>query len=79
MKRYGVFIASFVILLFGFEIVSGIFLTFTYVPDPSQAWSSMTHLSNEVSIVSEPNRFAFLIPVIAATISFILSKRIGKA
>ncbi|MGF9887487.1 hypothetical protein ABEX78_02435 [Priestia megaterium] len=68
MKNYAVFIGSFIVLLFAFQIVSGLFLTLTYVPETSQHLSSST-----VSIFSF--NYPFLSSIIAATFSFIISKK----
>ncbi|MGG4381812.1 hypothetical protein ABEX08_07200 [Priestia megaterium] len=67
MKNYVVFISSFIVLMFAFQILSGLFLTLTYVPEPSQHLSSST-----VSI------FSFNYPFLAATFSFIISKKYVK-
>ncbi|MEH7330874.1 hypothetical protein ACFX4Y_18390 [Priestia sp. YIM B13446] len=68
MKNYAVFIGSFIVLLFAFQIVSGLFLTLTYVPETSQHLSSST-----VSIFSFS--YPFLSATIAATVAFIISKK----
>ncbi|MFP7733429.1 hypothetical protein ACLHDF_08405 [Priestia aryabhattai] len=71
MKNYVVFIGSFIVLLFVFQIASGLFLTPAYVPEPSQHLSSST-----VSIFSF--NYPFLNSIIAATFSFIISKKYVK-
>ncbi|MDY0940538.1 hypothetical protein SOM71_10645 [Priestia megaterium] len=71
MKSYVVFISSFIVLMFAFQILSGLFLTLTYVPEPSQHLSSST-----VSIFSF--NYPFFSSTIAATFSFIISKKYVK-
>jgi len=71
LKNYVVFITSFVVLLFVFQILSGLFLTLTYVPDTSQHFSSST-----VSIFGSENfNYTLLSAITAATFSFIISKK----
>ncbi|MGU3398090.1 hypothetical protein ACNHOZ_28625 [Priestia sp. D51] len=71
MKNYVVFIASFVVFMFAFQILSGMFLTLTYVPDTSQHLSGST-----VSIFgSEIFNYTLLSSSISATFSFIISKK----
>ncbi|MEM4996184.1 MULTISPECIES: hypothetical protein [Priestia] len=71
MKNYTVFIGSFILLLFAFQIVSGLFLTLTYVPETSQHLSSST-----VSVFSV--NYPFLSSITAATFLFIISNKVCK-
>jgi len=72
LKNYVVFIASFVVFLFAFQILSGLFLTLTYVPDTSQNFSSST-----VSMFGSENfNYTLLSAIVSATFSFIISKKI---
>ncbi|UYP06223.1 hypothetical protein [Priestia megaterium] len=71
MKKYIVFTGSFIVLLFAFQIVSGLFLTFTYVPDLSQPLINST-----VSVLSF--NYPFLSSIILATFSFIISNKVCK-
>ncbi|MDP9580310.1 hypothetical protein COE67_16840 [Priestia megaterium] len=73
MKNYAVFIASFVVFLFAFQILSGLLLTLTYVPDTSQHFSGST-----VSIFGSENfNYTLLSAIISATLSFIISKKVS--
>ena len=73
MKNYAVFIASFVVFLFAFQILSGLFLTLTYVPDTSQQFSGST-----VTIFGSENfNYTLLSAIISATLSFIISKKVS--
>ena len=74
MKRYTVFIVSFIGLLLACDIFSGIFLTITYAPETSQAMSSTVNIFG-----NESNNYTFLSSIVAATFSFLISKRIFKA
>lgn len=71
MKNYVVFIGSFTVLLFAFQIISGMFLTLTYVPETSQQFNTPT-----VNVFSFS--YPFLSSIIAATFSFIISKKVCK-
>jgi len=72
LKNYAVFIASFVVFLFAFQILSGLFLTLTYVPDTSRHFSGST-----VSIFGSENfNYTLLSAIISATFSFIISKKV---
>ncbi|MQR89182.1 hypothetical protein GFV16_25325 [Bacillus megaterium] len=71
MRNYVVFIGSFIVLLFAFQIVSGLFLTLTYVPETSQQLNSPM-----VSVFSFS--YPFLSATIAATVAFIISKKVCK-
>ncbi|WP_129707484.1 hypothetical protein [Priestia megaterium] len=71
MKNYVVFIGSFIVLLFAFQIVSGLFLTLTYVPDLSQPLSNST-------VSGFSFNYPFLSSIIAATFSFIISNKVCK-
>ncbi|MBE7128936.1 hypothetical protein [Bacillus mycoides] len=70
MKSYAVFIISFIGFLFVFQIVSGMFLTLTYTPNISGAGSSSANVFSSKSL-----SFTFLVPIIAATLSFIILKK----
>jgi quinol-cytochrome oxidoreductase complex cytochrome b subunit len=74
LKNYVVFIVSFIVLLFAFEIVSGMFLTLTYVPETSKHLSSST-----VNMFGSGSfNYTFFSSALAATLSFIISKRVFK-
>ena len=45
MKKYLVFIVSFIVMYTVFQILSGMFLTWIYTPDMSSAWFMSADLS----------------------------------
>ncbi|MFB8425051.1 hypothetical protein ACFC4S_23830 [Priestia megaterium] len=72
MKKYIVFISSFIVLLLTFQILSGLFLTLTYAPDTSQQFSSST-----VNFYDNKGfNYTILSAVVSATFSFIISKKV---
>jgi len=75
LKRYGLFIISFIVLLGSFQLLSGMILTLWYVPESADMWSSIEGLSNEVIFGSHSPSFAFAIPIVAATAAFFISKK----
>ncbi|MFB8426177.1 hypothetical protein ACLZHR_25350 [Priestia aryabhattai] len=75
MKRYGLFIISFIVFLGSFQLVSGMILTLLYVPESSTMWSSIEGLSSKVTFGSYSGSFAFMIPAVAATAAFFISKK----
>ncbi|MFZ7824777.1 hypothetical protein ACO1DI_17130 [Priestia sp. 40] len=75
MKRYGLFIISFIVLLGSFQLLSGMILTFLYVPESAYTWSSSEGLASKVMFGSHSPSFAFVIPVLAATAAFFISKK----
>ncbi|WP_176550095.1 hypothetical protein [Priestia megaterium] len=48
MKRYGLFIISFIVLLGSFQLLSGMILTLLYVPESADMWNSIEGLSSKV-------------------------------
>ncbi|MCM3155127.1 hypothetical protein V8V54_20760 [Priestia megaterium] len=75
MKRYGLFIISFIVLLGSFQLLSGMILTLLYVPESANMWNSIEGLSSKVIFGSHLPSFAFVIPVLAATAAFFISKK----
>ncbi|MCM3773693.1 MULTISPECIES: hypothetical protein [Priestia] len=75
MKRYGIFIISFIVLLGSFQLLSGMILTLLYVPESSGMWSSIEGLSSKGTFGSYSASFAFVVPAVAATAAFFISKK----
>ena len=56
MKKYLVFIVSFIVMFTVFQVLSGMFLTWIYTPDISSAWSMSTGLFQE-TVITGSNSF----------------------
>ncbi|WP_432351918.1 hypothetical protein [Sporosarcina sp. A2] len=77
MKKFLVFISSFVIIFMAFQIVSGLILTSSFTPNPS---SVANDLSREVSFGNASN--PLLLTLLTATLVYFISQkkfRISKA
>lgn len=72
MKKFIVFIASFIVLYFGFQLISGWILTSLYTPSPSLAASTQTVSFGEAST------WSFIFILIAASIAFLFSNKVVK-
>lgn len=72
MKKYVVFITSFVLLYIAFQIISGWLLTAFYTPDLS---SMNNNLSQEV-VFGQTSITPFLITLLVATLAFLLSQKL---
>ncbi|MCA0987369.1 hypothetical protein [Guptibacillus algicola] len=69
MKRYGLFIGSFIVVYILLQWASGFLLTVSYTPDLS---SDGTPWLQEVSFGQ--NSLSFVVVLISATIAYILSR-----
>ncbi|MCF3944224.1 hypothetical protein [Oceanobacillus alkalisoli] len=80
MKKYLVFIVSFIVMYTVFQILSGMFLTWIYIPDMSSAWFMSANLSQETVITgSNSLGLSLLTAVLAASVAyFILLKFAGR-
>lgn len=86
MKKFTVFAVGFVLLftLLGFsaQLLSGIFLTFSYVPDVSEAWDASTNLPQEVEIFSSSSSIPFiltlLIALLSATVAYFTAQKFPR-
>lgn len=79
MKKFIVFIFSFVLLFFTFQLLSGLFLTLTYVPDIGESWESVTYLTQNI-VIESGNSFLpiLLFAGIALIIAVYISTRRKK-
>lgn len=75
MKKYFVFIISFILLYVAFQILSGVILTAFYTPDFSAIEGN---LSQEV-VFGEVNSIPLLVTLLIATFAYFLSQKISKA
>ncbi|WP_033826835.1 hypothetical protein [Bacillus andreraoultii] len=75
MKKFIVFIFSFVLLFFTLQLLSGLFLTLTYVPDIGESWESVTYLTQNIVIESGNS---FLTTLLFASIALIIAVYISS-
>ena len=84
MKKHIIFTVSFIllfsILVLSFELLSGIFLTSTYVPDLNEAWKTSAGLSQEVAIFRSSSPFlpTLLIALLTGTIAYFISHKFPR-
>ena len=77
MKKFLVFIGSFIVIFMAFQIVSGLILTASYTPSPS---SIANDLGREVSFGNASN--PLLLTLLTAALAYFISQkkfRISKA
>ena len=75
MKKYFVFIISFILLYTVFQILSGMILTFLYTPDFSAIDGS--NLSQKVEF-GEVTSMPLIVTLLIATSAYFLSQKIFK-
>lgn len=73
MKKFSVFIISFIILFLAFQILSGLILTAFYTPNPP---SIANDLNREISFGSASN--PLLLALLTATVAYSLSQKIFR-
>lgn len=84
MKNYIIFAVSFIllfsILALSLELLSGIFLTSTYVPDLNEAWKTSVGLSQKIGIFRSSRPFlpTLLIALLAGTIAYLISRKFPR-
>ncbi|GEL78456.1 hypothetical protein [Tenuibacillus multivorans] len=78
MKKYFLFAISFILLFSLFQVLSGMFLTYSYTPDIEEAWNYSANLSQEVVIKGSyaPFLLTLLFAFLSATIAYFISKKI---
>lgn len=72
MKKYLVFIISFIVMFTVFQVLSGMFLTWIYTPNISSAWSMRTGLSQE-TVITGSNSFGLPLftAALAASVAYV--------
>ncbi|KKE80114.1 hypothetical protein NSA56_18300 [Oceanobacillus caeni] len=77
MKKYIIFVVSFLLVFSLIQVLSGILLTYTYTPDMMEAWNLSPNLTQEVVIKgSHPSLLlTLLIGLISVTIAYFISKK----
>ena len=84
MKKFIVFIVSFILLffllVFSADFLSGVFLTSSYIPNVNEAWNSSEALPKQVELfsVSSPFSLNFLLALLAASAAYFISQRFPK-
>ncbi|WP_156856151.1 hypothetical protein [Oceanobacillus sp. AG] len=73
MKKYLVFIVSFIVMFIVFQVLSGMFLTWIYTPDISSAWSMSAGLSQK-TVITGSNSFGLplLTAALAASVAYVI-------
>ncbi len=74
LKNYIVFIASFVVLMLVFQVGSGMLLTMLYNPEVAEKVGT---LGSTVTFGDSAYMFPLVVAMLAATISFFISKRLS--
>ncbi|MBU7595157.1 hypothetical protein FVO58_22095 [Metabacillus halosaccharovorans] len=72
MKKYVVFILSFVLLYIVFQILSGLLLTALYTPD----FSSINNNVSQEVLFGQTSIIPFLGTLLVATLAYFLSRKI---
>jgi hypothetical protein len=75
MKKYFVFIASFILLYIGFQLLSGMILTAFYTPDFSQIGTG----SSQETTFGQATSMPLLVTMLVATSAYFLYQTIFKA
>ncbi|MFJ7640183.1 MULTISPECIES: hypothetical protein [unclassified Peribacillus] len=77
MKKYAIFILSFLLLFTLLHISAGLLLTATYTPDPTNAQLSLP-LTQEVTFGDQSQIPTLLIATVAATLAYLVPTKWGK-
>lgn len=78
MKKFIIFIVSFIFLLGVFEIISGIILTSLYQPSLGEAWHMSAVLPSEITLTGNPIISQMIIAVLAAGLAYFIAVGLGK-
>lgn len=78
MKKYLLFILSFLFIFSFLQISTGLLLTATYTPDVSNAWNLSQPLSQEVTFGAPSQIPTLLIATLAATFAYLVPKKWAK-
>ncbi|MFJ7849123.1 hypothetical protein ACIQXR_09790 [Peribacillus sp. NPDC097224] len=77
MKKYAIFILSFLFLFTLLHISAGLLLTATYTPNPTNAQLSLP-LTQEVTFGDQSQIPTLLIATVAATLAYLVPTKWGK-
>ena len=78
MKKYLIFLSSFLLLFTLLHISAGLLVTATYTPDPTNAWELSHPLTQEVTFGDRSQIPTLLIATLAATLAYLVPTRWGK-
>lgn len=78
MKRFILFLGSFLLLFVVFQQLSGVVLTSLYLPDIEEAWEMSAGLPSEVTMVGSSSVPTIIGAVLAATIAYFVPEVIRK-
>ncbi|UJL46493.1 hypothetical protein KFZ58_00455 [Virgibacillus sp. NKC19-16] len=78
MKRFIIFIVSFVVIFFFIQLASGVVLTTFYTPDLSEAWNMSGNLPQEVALGKSSYFPTLLIAVVAAALAYLIPKMLKR-
>lgn len=78
MKKYAIFILSFLLLFTLLHISAGLLLTATYTPDPTNARELSLPLTQEVTFGDQSQIPTLLIATVAATLAYLVPTKWGK-
>ncbi|PEK98333.1 hypothetical protein [Bacillus sp. AFS017336] len=78
MKKYLLFVLSFILLFGVINVFSGMLQTVFYQPDFSNLWNNVEQLHNEVIFVKSSSTPTIIVTLISATIAFYLQSRLSK-
>ena len=78
MKKYAIFLSSFMLLFTLLHISAGLLVTATYTPDPTNAWELSHPLTQEVTFGDQSQIPTLLIATLAATLAYLVPTRWGK-
>ncbi|MDX8364573.1 hypothetical protein [Cytobacillus sp. IB215665] len=78
MKNYLVFIGSFIILFLLLQLLSGAFLTTTFILDYSQATYNTENISEVVEFGNSSSILFYIIVILSATMAYFVPKVMTK-
>lgn len=78
MKKFIIFIGSFIFLLGVFQIISGFILTSLYQPALEEGWHMRAVLPSEITLTGNPIISQMIIAVLAASLAYFIAVGLGK-
>lgn len=80
MKKYLLFVFSFILLFGVFNVFSGMLQTVFYQPNPTtlSLWNNVDQLSSEVVFVKSSLLPTIMIALFSATVAFFIQNRLSK-
>lgn len=78
MKKYLLFVFSFILLFDVFNVFSGMLQTVFYQPNPTTLWNNVDQLSSEVVFVKSSLLPTIMIALFSATVAFFIQNCLSK-